>query len=251
MLYLFHSVCLHVRVSIGAKKGGPFNSTPTDGSERVRRFEQLLTGPVGEGLCRMYASYWQPAGMARYLEEAALYSKDHKSTVSITDSVSSTSNCIPLMNYECTNILFMCHLPWMSWPLLVSWVMGTVHTVACDHISCCNVVCAFTQFHCKNLSHSPVEHQLNTTNPPTHLSPPLSYPVPHPFRSHPDPFPPPIPRCETSSRQPSTTSWPTWSISSTRTSTLTSSLAVTARRPLWTSSSSSCSSSPSSPSWLR
>ena len=93
------AVCpFSVRVSIGAKKGGPFNSTPTDGIERVRRFEQLLTGPVGEGLCRMYASYWQPAGMARYLEEAALYSKDHKSTVSITDSVSSTCDCIPLMN---------------------------------------------------------------------------------------------------------------------------------------------------------
>ena len=54
----------------------------------MRRFEQLLTGPVGDGLCRMYVQYWQPAGMARYLEEAALYSKDHKSTVSITDSVS-------------------------------------------------------------------------------------------------------------------------------------------------------------------
>ena len=95
-----HSICvscvlllfapsIFVRVSIGAKKGGSFNSTPTDGSERIRRFEQLLNGPVGDALCRMYARYWQPAGMARYLEEAALYSKDHKSTVSITDSVSS------------------------------------------------------------------------------------------------------------------------------------------------------------------
>ena len=99
----------NVRVSIGAKKGGAFNSTPTDGSERVRRFEQLLTGPVGGGLCRMYASYWQPAGMARYLEEAALYSKDHKSTVSITDSVSSTSNCISLMNYVQTYCLCAIH----------------------------------------------------------------------------------------------------------------------------------------------
>ena len=96
LLYCFQSVTLftpavwpsHVRVSIGAKKGGPFNRTPTDGKDKVRRFEQLLTGPVGDGLCRMYVQYWQPAGMARYLEEAALYSKDHKSTVSITDSVS-------------------------------------------------------------------------------------------------------------------------------------------------------------------
>ena len=77
-----------VRVSIGSKKGGHFNSMPTDGSDRVRRFEQLLYGPVGTGLCRMYARYWQPADMAHYLEEAALYSKDHKSSLSITDSVS-------------------------------------------------------------------------------------------------------------------------------------------------------------------
>ena len=81
------------------KKGGLFNNTPTDGSDRVRRFEQLLNGPVGEGLCRMYARYWQPAGMARYLEEAALYSKDHKSTVSITDSVSNKCNCIAFISY--------------------------------------------------------------------------------------------------------------------------------------------------------
>ena len=93
---LFHSCCLPlpVRVSIGAKKGGPFNITPTNGGDKVKRFEQLLTGPVGDGLCRMYAQYWQPASMARYLEEAALYSKDHKSTVSITDSVSNKSNYI-------------------------------------------------------------------------------------------------------------------------------------------------------------
>lgn len=50
----------------------------------------------------MYARYWQPAGIAHYLEEAALYSKDHKSTVSITDSVSRKSNCIYCikMNYD-------------------------------------------------------------------------------------------------------------------------------------------------------
>ena len=88
-----------IRVSIGSKKDGLFNSTPTDGTDRVRRFERLLNGPVGEGLCRMYARYWQPSGMARYLEEAALYSKDHKSTVSITDSVSNMCNCIAFMKY--------------------------------------------------------------------------------------------------------------------------------------------------------
>jgi len=109
---------LPVRVSIGAKKGGPFNRTPTDGKDKVRQFEQLLTGPVGDGLCRMYARYWQPAGMARYLEEAALYSKDHKSTVSITDSVSNKSNYISFLRYGHTvrirYILYMCCVLWIS-----------------------------------------------------------------------------------------------------------------------------------------
>ena len=106
-----------VRVSIGAKKGGPFNRTPTDGRDKVRRFEQLLTGPVGHGLCKMYAQYWQPAGMARYLEKAALYSKDHKSTVSITDSVSNKGNCILFMRYMWTvrirYILYMYCVLWI------------------------------------------------------------------------------------------------------------------------------------------
>ena len=72
---------------------------PTDGSDRVARFEQLLTGPVGDRLCRMYARYWQPDDLAHYLEEAALYSKDHKSTLSITDSVS-TKTCAVCVYYR-------------------------------------------------------------------------------------------------------------------------------------------------------
>ena len=110
-----------VRVSIGAKKGGLFNNTPTDGSDRVRRFQQLLDGPVGEGLCRMYARYWQPAGMARYLEEAALYSKDHKSTVSITDSVSNKCNCIAFMSYAVMNTVY----------IMTTATVFTVHTGYC------------------------------------------------------------------------------------------------------------------------
>ena len=104
----------HVRVSIDAKKGGSFNRTPTDKRDKVSRFEQLLTGPVGDGLCRMYARYWQPASMARYLEEAALYSKDHKSTVSITDSVSNENNCISLMRYSTVHTVRIRYIPYFT-----------------------------------------------------------------------------------------------------------------------------------------
>ena len=78
------------RVNIGSKNGGGFNSTPKNGSQKEERFKKLLNGPMGEKLCEMYARYWQPVGMARHLEEAAQYSKSHKSTISITDSVSCT-----------------------------------------------------------------------------------------------------------------------------------------------------------------
>ena len=77
-------------MNIGSKNGGGFNSTPKNGSEKEERLKRLLDGPMGEKLCEMYAKYWQPAGMARHLEEAAQYSKSHKSTISITDSVSCT-----------------------------------------------------------------------------------------------------------------------------------------------------------------
>ena len=88
------------RVSIGSKNGGRFNSIPTDGSDRIRRFDQLLSGPVGKQLCRMYARYWQPDDLAHYFEEAALYSKNHKSTVSITDSVSAKTFAVCMCSQQ-------------------------------------------------------------------------------------------------------------------------------------------------------
>ena len=43
---------------------------------------------MGDVLCDMYAKYWKPSEMARYLEEAASYARNRKSTLSMTDSVS-------------------------------------------------------------------------------------------------------------------------------------------------------------------
>jgi hypothetical protein len=75
------------RVAIGSKNGGEFNSTPRNGNEILTRFQKLLESPVGDVLCDMYAKYWKPSEMARYLEEAASYARNRKSTLSMTDSV--------------------------------------------------------------------------------------------------------------------------------------------------------------------
>ena len=78
-------------MNIGSKNGGGFNSTPKNGSQKEERFKKLLNGPMGKKLCEMYARYWQPDAIALHLEEAAQYSRNHKSTISITDSVSCTT----------------------------------------------------------------------------------------------------------------------------------------------------------------
>ena len=91
-VYMFLHVCLYqytlYRIAIGAKLGGEFNSIPKNGNEVLERFQKLLKSQVGSTLCEMYAKYWKPSEMARYLEEAALYARNHKSTISMADSVS-------------------------------------------------------------------------------------------------------------------------------------------------------------------
>ena len=93
---------MFTRVNIGSRNGGGFNSIPQNGTERVSRFKRLLEGEMGQKLCKMYATYWQPAGMARNLEETAQYAKNHKSTISITDSVSYTK-CVVTVKFSILN----------------------------------------------------------------------------------------------------------------------------------------------------
>ena len=74
------------RVNFGMT-GGPF-SHPMNGSERTKVLNELLNHKgIGQALCIKFRARWQRTVMEDYLERAALFSKNHKSTLSMTDSI--------------------------------------------------------------------------------------------------------------------------------------------------------------------
>ena len=74
------------RVTFG-KTGGSFNQS-MNGSERSNALSKLLSQKgIGPTICRKFRAYWKPAVMEDYLERAAQFNKNHKSTLSITDSI--------------------------------------------------------------------------------------------------------------------------------------------------------------------
>ena len=78
---------LSSRVFFGSSPEGSFNR-PMSGSQRSETLRELLFKKgVGKVLCERFRSYWKPAVMAEYLEKAAMFTKDHESTLNITDSV--------------------------------------------------------------------------------------------------------------------------------------------------------------------
>ena len=78
---------LYSRVFFGSNKQGSFNK-PMNGSQRTMALKELLFKKgVGQILCEMYCSYWKPAVMTKYLERAAMFTKDNESTLNITDSI--------------------------------------------------------------------------------------------------------------------------------------------------------------------
>ena len=78
---------LYSRVFFGSNEQGSF-SKPMNGSQRSKALKELLfTKRVGQILCKMFCSYWKPAVMTKYLERAAMFTKDHESTLNITDSI--------------------------------------------------------------------------------------------------------------------------------------------------------------------
>ena len=78
---------LYSRVFFGSNKQGSFNK-PMNGSQRSKALEVLLFRKgVGQILCEKFCSYWKPAVMTKYLERAAVFTKDHESTLNITDSI--------------------------------------------------------------------------------------------------------------------------------------------------------------------
>ena len=78
---------LYSRVFFGSNKHGSFNK-PMNGSQRSEALKELLfMKGVGQILCEKFCSYWKPAVMTKYLERAAVFTKDHESTLNITDSI--------------------------------------------------------------------------------------------------------------------------------------------------------------------
>ena len=78
---------LYSRVFFGSNEQGSFNK-PMNGSQRSKALKELLfTKRVGQILCKKFCSYWKPAVMTKYLERAAMFTKDHESTLNITDSI--------------------------------------------------------------------------------------------------------------------------------------------------------------------
>ena len=78
---------LYSRVFFGSNEQGSFNK-PMSGSQRSKALKELLfTKRVGQILCKKFCSYWKPAMMTKYLERAAMFTKDHESTLNITDSI--------------------------------------------------------------------------------------------------------------------------------------------------------------------
>ena len=77
---------LYSHVFFGSNNERTFNR-PMNVFQRSKALEDLFVKGVGQILCEKFCSYWKPAVMAEYLERAAMFTKDHKSTLSITDSV--------------------------------------------------------------------------------------------------------------------------------------------------------------------
>ena len=78
---------LSSHVFFGSNEHGSFNQ-PMNGSQRSEVLKELLfTKGVGKVLCERFRSYWKPIVMTEYLEKAATFTKNHESTLNITDTV--------------------------------------------------------------------------------------------------------------------------------------------------------------------
>ena len=77
---------LSSRVFFRSSQDGSFNQ-PMNCSQHSKVLKELFKKGVGRVLCERFRSYWKPAVMTEYLERAASFTKDHDSTLNITDSV--------------------------------------------------------------------------------------------------------------------------------------------------------------------
>ena len=77
---------LSSRVFFCFSQDGSFNQ-PMKCFQRSNVLKELFKKGVGRVLCERFRSYWKPAVMTEYLERAASFTKDHDSTLNITDSI--------------------------------------------------------------------------------------------------------------------------------------------------------------------
>ena len=77
---------LSSRVYFGSSQKSSFNR-PMNGSERSKVLGELFKKGVDQVLCERFRSYWTPAVMTEYLERAATFTRNHESTLNITDTV--------------------------------------------------------------------------------------------------------------------------------------------------------------------
>ena len=75
------------RVCFGSQGNSQFNR-PMDGIERSKSIRNLLKDKgVGDILCARFSTYWKPKVIIEYIRQAAEFTYNHESSLSLTDSV--------------------------------------------------------------------------------------------------------------------------------------------------------------------
>ena len=75
------------RIFFGSNQQGSFSKPMTVSQRNEALRELLFKKDVGRVLCERFRSYWRPAVMTEYLEKAATFTKNHESTLNITDTI--------------------------------------------------------------------------------------------------------------------------------------------------------------------
>ena len=78
---------LSSRIFFDSNQQQSFNRPMTVSQRNEALKELLFKKDVGRVLCERFRSYWKPAVMTEYLEKAAKFTKNHESTLNITDTI--------------------------------------------------------------------------------------------------------------------------------------------------------------------
>ena len=78
---------LSSRIFFESNQQGSFNHPMTVSQRNDALRELLFKKDVGRVLCERFRSYWRPEVMTEYLEKAATFTKNHESTLNITDTI--------------------------------------------------------------------------------------------------------------------------------------------------------------------